>query len=242
MMRPPPAAEPEIPAELSLPPTPALEVPGLAAVAPGQLVELRDGQQVVLLSISTGESDPIATALRVSWPRDAVLPLGETVTLKGSDENTQGPLRVLGAWFGPQAVPKPEQVLLAAVRRGFITGRTCGVAWPLAPRWQLSEQAAEQIEKYLYEVARSTGVAFPFHDITAAMRKMHLQVSLNNPGLCDICTGENPGRAPRTDEEMLSVWGRELQRRIHSSEITQGAELLTPTETTETEPEATPAS
>jgi hypothetical protein len=119
--------------------------------------------------------------------------------------------------------------VLAAVRRGFITGRTCGVPWPLAPRWQLSAQAADQIEKYLFEVARSTGVAFPFHDITAAMRKMHLQVSLDNPGLCDIATGENPGRAPRTDEEMLSVWGRELQRKVHSSELALGGEVANTT-------------
>jgi hypothetical protein len=153
-----------------------------------------------------------------------VLPLGETVTIYGSDVNTQGPLRVLGAWYAPLSTPRAEQVVMAAIRRGLITCLTCGVPWPLAPRWQLSEQAAEQIEKYLFEVARSTGVAFPFHDITAAMRKMHLQVSLDNPGLCDIVSGEHPGRAPRTDEEMLSVWGRELQRRIHSSELALGAQ------------------
>jgi hypothetical protein len=232
MMRPPPAAEPEIPAELSLPLTLTQDVPELAAVAPGQLFELPDGQQVILLVTSKSETGITATVLRVTWPREAVLPLGETFTLHSGDALAQGPLRVLGAWFAASEVPKTERVVLEAIRRGFITGRTCGVPWPLSPRWQLSEQAAEQIEKYLFEVARSTGVAFPFHDITAAMRKMHLHVSLDNPGLCDIVPGDNPGgRQPRTDEEMLSVWARELQRRVHSSEIAFGAQTATEVQT-----------
>ena len=131
----------------------------------------------------------------------------------------RGPLRVLGVWYAPTAVPRPERVVLEAIRRGFITARTCGVPWPLAPTWQLSAQAAEQIEKYLFQVARSTGTAFPFHDITRAMQRMHLQVSLDNPGQCDIVAGESPGRHPSSDEEMLAVWARELQRRVHSSEL-----------------------
>jgi len=215
----PPPAEPEIPADLSLPPLLAHEVSGLAAVAPGQLVELTDGAQVVVLSLATSEDGAHATALRVSWPRHGVPPLGEIVTLKEASELARGPLRVLGAWYAPAAVPRPERIVLEAIRRGFITARTCGVPWPLAPTWQLSVQAAEQIEKYLFQVARSTGTAFPFHDITRAMQRMHLQVSQDNPGQCDIVAGESPGRHPSSDEEMLAVWARELQRRVHSSEL-----------------------
>jgi hypothetical protein len=64
------------------------------------------------------------------------------------------------------------------------------------------------------------------------MRKMHLHVSLDNPGLCDIVPGDNPsGHQPRTDEEMLSVWARELQRRVHSSEVAFGAQTPADAET-----------
>lgn len=215
----PPPAEPEIPADLSLPPMLAHEVPGLGAIAPGQLVELTDGSQVLVMSLATSADGAHATALRVSWPRRGVPPLGEVVALDEKSELARGPLRVLGAWYAPTGVPRPERIVLEAIRRGFITARTCGVPWPLAPTWQLSVQAAEQIEKYLFQVARSTGTAFPFHDITRAMQRMHLQVSLDNPGQCDIIAGESPGRQPSSDEEMLAVWARELQRRVHSSEL-----------------------
>lgn len=215
----PPPAEPEIPADLTLPPLLAHEVPGLAAIAPGQLVELTDGSQVLVMSLATSETGANATALRVSWPRSGVPPLGEALALEEKSELARGPLQVLGAWYAPAAVPRSERIVLEAIRRGFITPRTCGVPWPLAPTWQLSVQAAEQIEKYLFQVARSTGTAFPFHDITRAMQRMHLQVSLDNPGQCDIIAGESPGRHPSSDEEMLAVWARELQRRVHSSEL-----------------------
>jgi hypothetical protein len=102
----------------------------------------------------------------------------------------------------------------------MITPRNCGVFWPLAATWQLSEQAAEAIEKYLYEVARTTGCAFPFHDITQALRKMHLRLSSENPAQMDIVTGDTPGRIPHNDDEMLSVWARTLQQRILSSDFT----------------------
>lgn len=229
-MKPPlPPAEPEIPADLSLPPVLAHEVPGLGAIAPGQLVELTDGSQVLVMSLATSESGATATAMRVSWPRSGVPPLGEILALEEKSELTRGPLQVLGAWYSPTAVPRPERIMLEAIRRGLITARTCGVPWPLAPTWQLSAQAAEQIEKYLFQVARSTGTAFPFHDITRAMQRMHLQVSLDKPGQCDIVAGESPGRHPSSDEEMLAVWARELQRRVHSSELVlRGAPLTGP--------------
>lgn len=218
-LAPPAFVEPEIPAELTPPATPAHEIAALGAAAPGQLVELRDGQQVLLLSLGqTGEATT-ATGLRVGWARGTVQPLGETVALGDKDPAAQGPLQVLGAWYSPQRVPQVERVLLEAIRRGFITRRTCGVPWPLALTWQLSAQAAEQIEKYLFQVARSTGTAFPFHDITRAMQQMHLQLSPHNPGLCDIVSGESPGRQPTSDAEMLSVWARDLQRRVHASEL-----------------------
>jgi hypothetical protein len=199
----------------------AHEVPGLSAVAPGQLVELADGEQLLVMSVSVNASQggAHATALRVSWPHGGVPPLGEVVALDEKSELARGPLRVLGAWYAPTGVPRPERIVLEAIRRGFITARTCGVPWPLAPTWQLSIQAAEQIEKYLFQVARSTGTAFPFHDITRAMQRMHLQVSLDNPGRCDIIAGESPGRQPSSDEEMLAVWARELQRRVNTSEL-----------------------
>jgi hypothetical protein len=50
-------------------------------------------------------------------------------------------------------------------------------------------------------------------------------VSLDNPSLLDIATGDTPGRIARTDEEMLSVWARELQRRVHACEIAWGSEV-----------------
>ncbi len=218
-LAPPAFVEPEIPAELSLPAAPAHEIAALSAAAPGQLVELRDGQQVLLLSLGKTGETTTATGLRVSWGRGAVLPLGETVALSDQDAAVRGPLQVLGAWYAPQRVPLVERVLLEAIRRGFITRRTCGVPWPLALTWQLSAQAAEQIEKYLFQVARSTGTAFPFHDITRAMQQMHLQPSADNPGLCDIVAGESPGRQPSSDAEMLAVWARDLQRRVHASEL-----------------------
>ena len=218
-LAPPAFVEPEIPAELSLPAAPAHEIAALSAAAPGQLVELRDGQQVLLLSLGKTGETTTATGLRVSWGRGAVLPLGETVALSDQDAAVRGPLQVLGAWYAPQRVPLVERVLLEAIRRGFITRRTCGVPWPLALTWQLSAQAAEQIEKYLFQVARSTGTAFPFHDITRAMQQMHLQPSADNHGLCDIVAGESPGRQPSSDAEMLAVWARDLQRRVHASEL-----------------------
>jgi hypothetical protein len=216
-----------MPIDLTLPPTPAREVPDLAAAAAGQLVELTDGQQVVLLTVAVGQNGAAttATAVRVAWARDCTLPLGETLPLQSGVAPANGPLRILGAWYQPQGVPRAERVVREAIRRGFITRNSCGIPWPLATQWQLSEQAAGQIEKYLYEVARSTGVAFPFNDIAIAMRKMHIEVSLDQPGLLDIVPGETPGRSARTDEEMLSVWARELQRRVHACEIAWGAEI-----------------
>lgn len=216
-----PPTEVEIPYDLAMPAQTDQPVAGLPAVAPGQLVELSDGQQVLILTLSTAAgAEPVARALRVCWPRHNVLPLGEVFELQPSDPLTQGTLRILGAWYAPNGVPRSERVLLEAIRRGFITSRTCGVPWPMTATWQLSEQASEQIEKYLFEVARTTGCAFPFHDIALAMRQMHLRLSHENPALCDIVTGEVLGRLPRTDDEMLGIWARELQRRVHSSEIT----------------------
>lgn len=213
----------EIPQELQPPPTPAHEAADLFGIVPGQLVELRDGQQVVVLSlVSAGidaEAHATATVVRVRWPRSGPLPLGVSLTLLSTDDLAQGPLQVLGAWFHEKSVPGPERVVLEAIHRGLITKASCGVPWPLSSTWQLSPQAAAQIERYLFEVARSTGCAFPFHDITAAMCRMHLRQSAEQPSLIDIVTGESPGRRSATDEEMLSLWARELHRRVHASDF-----------------------
>ena len=52
-MKPPlPPAEPEIPAELSLPPVLAHEVPGLGAIAPGQRISSGPASQGVVAAVS----------------------------------------------------------------------------------------------------------------------------------------------------------------------------------------------
>lgn len=213
----------EIPPELQPPPTPVHEVADLFGVVAGQLVELRDGQRVVVLSLVhagiDAEAHVTATAVRVGWPGTGPLPLGVSLTILSTDDLAQGPLKVLGAWFHEKSVPGPERVVLEAIHRGLITQASCGVPWPLSPTWQLSPQAAAQIEHYLFEVARTTGCAFPFHDITAAMCRMHLRQSALQPSLIDIVTGESPGRRTLSDEEMLSLWARELHRRVHASDF-----------------------
>lgn len=223
-LRPPPEPELAIPPELSLPLEHPLEIKDWHALVPGQLVELSDGQQVLLLTVEkTGAEPAVALEMvRVKSPRDAVHPLGLTLTMTPSEalaETMNGPLKVLGAWYPAERVPVAERVVIEAIRRGFITKRTCGVPWPLGPSWQLSEQAAGQIERYLFEVARTTGCAFPFHDITAAMRTIHLRISAESSSLCDIITGETLGRFPRTDDELLSLWARALQRAIHATDL-----------------------
>ena len=93
----------EIPQELQPPPTPAHEAADLFGIVPGQLVELRDGQQVVVLSlVSAGidaEAHATATVVRVRWPRSGPLPLGVSLTLLSTDDLAQGPLPNLLAAF-----------------------------------------------------------------------------------------------------------------------------------------------
>ena len=223
MKRPPPAAEPEIPAELSLPYVPAKEIADWKALEQGQLVELRDGQQGLLLSVERDKAttdDAVALRLlRVSWPRDSALPLGQVNELSVAAARENGTFLVHVTWYAGKGVLNAERVVIEAIRRGLITPRNCGVPWPLAATWQLSAQATEEIEKYLYEVARTTGCAFPFHDIAQALQKMHLRLSSENPAQVDILTGDSVGKAPRNDDEMLGVWARTLQQKMLSSDF-----------------------
>jgi hypothetical protein len=225
MTRPLPAAEPEIPAELTMPYVPARELEDWRQLEQGQLIELSDGQQGVLLSVDgslrpdQAESKALGY-VRVAWPRDGALPLGQTVELSAAAAGANGKFLVHGAWYSPKGTLSAERVIIEAIRRGLITPRNCGVAWPLAATWQLSGQAAEEIEKYLYEVARTTGCAFPFHDITQALCKLHLRLSTANPAQMDIVSGDSLSRLPRDDEEMLSVWARTLQQKMLSSDFT----------------------
>lgn len=224
MKRPLPAAEPEIPAELSLPYIPAQEVVDWQKLEPGQLIELPDGQQGVLLfvdkTLRPEQTDAIALRMvRVAWPRQSALPLGQVFELSVAAARANGTFLVHGTWYTAKGTLFAERVVIEAIRRGLITPRNCGVAWPLAATWQLSEQAAQEIEKYLYEVARTTGCAFPFHDITLALRQMHLRLSAENPAQIDIVSGESPGRIPRSDDEMLSMWARTLQQKILASDF-----------------------
>lgn len=221
MHRHPPAHEPEMPADLALPSVNAHTVAHYSALASGYLIELADGQQAVLIAVKKDAhgGQPALSAVRVSWPRDGVLPLGETYVLSAEEAQAEQPIKVVGAWFSATATVSAERVVLEAIRRGLITPRTCGVPWPLANTWQLSESAAAHIEQYLFEVARTTGCAFPFHDITAALRKMHLRPSLEHAAQCDIVAGETLGRAPRSDEEIIAIWARELARKMRSSDF-----------------------
>lgn len=221
MKRPPPPAEPEIPAELSLPHVPAREVGDWRQLEMGQIVELRDGQHGVVLfvNVSDGSEDVALRLVRVSWPRESALPLGQVFELTVAAAQENGPFQVHGAWYGGKGVLNAERVVIEAIRRGMITPRNCGVPWPLAATWQLSAQATEEIEKYLYEVARTTGCAFPFHDIAQALHRMHLRLSSENPAQVDIVSGEALGRMPRSDDEMISVWARTLQQKMLSSDF-----------------------
>ena len=223
MKRPQVVAEPEIPAELSLPYVPALEVTDWQKLEQGQLIELRDGQQGVVLSVERDAKTDDAVALRlvrVTWPRESALPLGQVHELNVESARTHGTFLVHGAWYTNKGTLTAERVVIEAIRRGFITARSCGVAWPLAATWQLSAQATEEIEKYLYDVARTTGCAFPFHEIAQALQKMHLRLSAENPAQVDILSGESVGRLPHNDEEMLGVWARTLQQKMLSSDFT----------------------
>lgn len=218
-MRPQPPPEPEVPADLSLPAIPTHELSDWRALAPGQLAEFPDGQQAIVIAVDKNATvGPALTLLRVAGPRDTVTPLGEVYQLSDKAAAAVLPVRVIGAWYPSAAVPLPERIVLEAIRRGLITSRNCGVAWPLVSTWQLSEQAAAQIEKYLYEVARTTGCAFPFHEITTAMRSMHLRPSPEHPSLIDVVTGETVGRQPRSDDELLGVWARKLYENVHASD------------------------
>lgn len=221
MHRRPPAPEPEIPAELSIPHVPPLEIADYRALQQGQLVELKDGQQGVVLFVD-GKADSEACALRyvrVVWPRDGALPLGQVCELSATAAAFNGTYLVHGVWFGSNGKLAADRVVIEAIHRGFITARTCGVPWPLPATWQLSAQAAEQIESYLYEVARSTGCAFPFHDITKALCQMHLRLSPEHPAQLDIATGDSPSRTPKNDDEMLGVWARTLQQKVMLSDF-----------------------
>lgn len=221
MHRRPPAPEPEIPTELSIPHVPPLEVTDFRALQQGQLVELKDGQHGVLLSVDPkAESETCALRyVRVVWPRDGALPLGQVCELSATAASFNGTYLVHGVWFSNRGTLAPERVVLEAIHRGFITARNCGVTWPLPATWQLSAQAAEQIESYLYEVARSTGCAFPFHDITKALCHMHLRLSTANPAQLDIVSGDAISRTPKNDDEMLGVWARTLQQKVMLSDF-----------------------
>jgi len=208
-----PTSPSSVSTELQLPEIHAQDLPEWRAAQPGQLLELADGQQAVV----TAAGPESLTLLRVAWPRGGALPLGEVFTAGAAE--LAPPLRLLGAWYPPKSTPPPERILLEAIRRGFITSHSCGVPWPLGGTMQLSEEAADRIERYLFEVARSTGCAFPFHDIAEAMRSMHLCPRPDNPALCDILSAEElKGRAKPSDEDLLAFWAREVRRRIHTSD------------------------
>jgi hypothetical protein len=207
----------DLPADLSLPAAPASALADWRLARPGQLIELQDGQRLLLCE-APGQPERALVAVRVA-AADPARPLGETVVLSAAEAAAGAPLRLLGAWYPEALVPGPAQVLREAIHRGLITVHSCGVSWPLPGVLQLSEQAAARIEQYLFEVARSTGCAFPFHDIMRAMRSLHLCPRADNPALCDILDGEELHRHQKTpDEELLSFWARELRRRIHTSD------------------------
>jgi hypothetical protein len=207
---------------LTHPEQPALALASFRAARPGQLVERADGQRLLVLSVrgDLAADEPSAlVGVRVSWPREGVLPLGETVRLTRAEAEAAAPWSLCGAWYAEAATPAAERVVLEAIHRGLITVHTCGIPWPMNALMQLSDQAVLQIERYLFEVARTTGCAFPFHDIAQAMRGMHLAPRPDNPALCDILNPQDLSRhRARPDDDLLSLWARELRRRIHGSD------------------------
>lgn len=207
---------------LTHPEQPAQALASFRAARPGQLVERADGQRLVVLTVrgdASTEDQAALVGVRVGWPLEGVLPLGETVHLSLAEAEEAGPWLLRGAWYAEAATPAAERVVLEAIHRGLITVHTCGVAWPMNALMQLSDQAVLQIERYLFEVARTTGCAFPFHDIAQAMRGMHLAPRPDNPALCDILNPQDLSRhRARPDDELLSLWARELRRRIHGSD------------------------
>lgn len=215
------SVEPEVPESLSIPCTQAQEISDWRTLQTGQLIELSDGQQGVLLSVvkTATEEETALRYVRVSWPKDGALPLGQSCDLSATAASLNGRFRMLGAWFGGKGELAADRVVMEAIYRGHITSKTCGVPWPLPSTWQLSAQAAEQIEQYLYEVARTTGCAFPFHDITKALCAMHLRLSPRFAGQLDILTGDSLGRSPKDDDEMLSMWARTLQQKLLTSDF-----------------------
>jgi hypothetical protein len=147
MHRRPPAPEPEVPAELSIPHVPPLEIADYRALQQGQLIELKDGQQGVVLSVDA-KADAEACALRyvrVVWPRDGALPLGQICELSATAAAYNGTFLLHGVWFGTSGKLTPERVVIEAIHRGLITARNCGVTWPLPATWQLSAQAAPDL-------------------------------------------------------------------------------------------------
>ena len=80
-------------------------------------------------------------------------------------------------WFAATGKLTPERVVIEAIHRGLITSKNCGVAWPL-PATLAAQCASRRAGRELpLRVARSTGCAFPFHDITKALCQMHLRLS-----------------------------------------------------------------
>src|SRR5580693_5435286 len=103
MKRPTPTADIDIPAELSMPFVPPKEVTDWRQLEQGQLVELRDGQHGVVLSVErTAEptAEPAAAEavvlrlLRVAWPRENPLPLGQALELAAAAAGESGPFLV----------------------------------------------------------------------------------------------------------------------------------------------------
>lgn len=227
MHHPRPRVKDSIPPYLPLPEIQQQDLHDWRLLQPGQLIRHGDGSKSVVVHTTHGaDREARATVgehrhralclLRVGWPDGGVMPLGETCWHTEKEAEGLMPLHLLGAWYHPQATPSAPRVLNEAIRRGFITAHTCGVPWPLCPTLQLSDQATQQIERYLFEVARSTGCAFPFHDIALALRNMHLLPRPDNPSLCDL-QSEGDLRRHHADD-LLSLWAREVRQRMHGSE------------------------
>src|SRR5437870_5004156 len=107
----------EVPLDLPPPEVSEQELSDWRAIQPGYLLELSDGQQVVVASTSPEG----LVWVRVKRPEGTVMPLGETVRCPAGEAEAEVPVRLLSAWFAAPCTPPPERIVIEAIFRGFIT-------------------------------------------------------------------------------------------------------------------------
>src|SRR5579862_6843995 len=94
-----PMPKESIPLHLPLPEVHERDVFDWRELHPGQLIRLLDEQQLVVAQCHPDGGARSLCLVRVSWPADGVLPLGEVVWMSAEEADACAPARLLGAWY-----------------------------------------------------------------------------------------------------------------------------------------------